>query len=180
MKRFILSLLVFPLILSACSSTDSGKADGEGDGTLSETDLNAKREGRFGSGGIPIAEGEGMFRDIPFDYDSSMLSDIARQDLEANSKVLLENPHLTVTLEGHCDERGTNEYNMALGEQRARAVKTALIGLGVSGSKLTTISYGEELPLDPGHDESAYAQNRRVHLSAGSDGAAAGSKTSRY
>lgn len=178
--RVRLAVFLFCIIfsVSGCSWFKSNKADGEGNG-LSEADLNAQREGRFGSGGIPIAEGEGMFRDIHFDYDSTSISDTARQDLEYNAQVLQGKSEWRIQLEGHCDERGTAEYNLALGSERARGVKEALIALGVSSSKLDTISYGEEVPLDPGHSESSWAKNRRVHFSAfaGSGSAGSGSTT---
>lgn len=167
----LLSLgLCFSLALSGCSSTGAGSKDGANDESgLSESDLNAQREGRFGSGSIPTPEGEGVFRDVHFDYDSSSIDDSARQDLEYNVKILQENADIHVTLEGHCDARGTSEYNMALGAERARSVKSALQGLGISASRLETVSYGEEVPLDPAQDEGAYAKNRRVHFSASRD-----------
>lgn len=164
-------LVAATLTLSGCSWFGSGSGDGEG---LSESELAAQREGRFGSGSIPTAEGEGMFNDISFGYDSYAIDDHARMDLEANARTLSQQQGLRITLEGHCDERGTVEYNMALGAERAKAVKSALIALGVSGSRLDTISYGEEIPLDPGHDETAYAKNRRVHFSVGQDNPSAG------
>ena len=152
------------LTFVGCSSKGSGK-DGLEEG-LSEADLNAQREGRYGSGSIPTAEGEGMFRDIRFDYDSARVDDDARMDIEYNAKVLRENSDLKVQVEGHCDERGTAEYNLALGAQRAKAVRDMLLSLGILASRIETISYGEEVPLDPGHNESAWAQNRRAHFSA--------------
>jgi peptidoglycan-associated lipoprotein len=121
-----------------------------------------------------------MFRDIHFGYDSYAIDDQARMDLESNARVLSDNKDLSITLEGHCDERGTAEYNMALGAERARSIKSALIALGVQSRRLDTISYGEEIPLDPGHDEMAWAKNRRVHFSVGQNGAATGASESRY
>lgn len=170
---FSAALLVM-VAASGCWNKSSGSADGEGDGSISESDLDAQREGRFGSGSIPSAEGDGMFRDIRFDYDSSAVDSGAQSDLSYNVDVLEKNPGLKVVLEGHTDERGTNEYNMALGADRARAIKNALISMGVSSSRLETVSYGEEIPLDPGHDEDAYLKNRRVHFSASSSGAGKG------
>jgi peptidoglycan-associated lipoprotein len=152
------------LSLGACSLFKSGSKD-SGSGALSDQDLNAQREARFSEGGIPLAEGEGIFRDVNFDYDSSLINDLARQDVEYNVQILKANPDVKVQVEGHCDERGTAEYNMALGARRARAVQEALISLGVSGARLDTISYGSEVPLDPGHNESAWAKNRRAHFS---------------
>ena len=78
---------------------------------------------------------------------------------------MLQNEGIKVEVEGHCDERGTNEYNMALGERRATAAADYLRSLGVSGDRMRTVSYGEELPLDPRHNEEAWAKNRRVHFS---------------
>lgn len=160
-------LTVGLLVLAGCSSLGSGKkgADGENGQGLSESDLNAQREGRFGEGNIPTAEGEGMFRDINFEYDSSAISDLGRQNIEYNAQMLQSHKNLKIQLEGHCDERGTAEYNLALGNRRARSVYDVLIALGLPASRLQTISYGAEVPLDPAHTESAWARNRRVHFS---------------
>ncbi|MCO6429740.1 MAG: peptidoglycan-associated lipoprotein Pal [Deltaproteobacteria bacterium] len=154
---------------TACSLFGSGsKKAGEDDLALSEADL----EKRYAMGNIPLAESEGMFRDVHFDYDSSGINDAARQTIEYNLQVLQSNPAYSVRLEGHCDERGTAEYNLALGAERARAVRDVLTSYGISANRISTITYGEEIPLDPGHDEFAYAKNRRVHfaLSQGSSG----------
>lgn len=78
---------------------------------------------------------------------------------------LRSNFDVAITIEGHCDERGTNAYNLALGERRAESVKTFLAGLGIDQSRLATISYGEERPLDPGHGETSWSRNRRAHFS---------------
>ncbi len=180
MKRLHSLLLTPLLVLSVTSATGCswfGSGSGE-EGELSESDLAAQREGRFGSGNIPTAEGDGMFRDVHFGFDSYSVEEESQNDLEANARTLKTRP-MTITLEGHCDERGTVEYNMALGAARAKAVKNALVNLGVPSSQVDTISYGEEIPLDPGHDEAAYAKNRRVHFSPG-DTAAAAPKTSHY
>ena len=105
-----------------------------------------------------------QLQDVFFDYDQSSLRGDARRVLDANAAVLKSMEGGVVTLEGHCDERGTVEYNLALGERRARAAKQYLVGLGVSDTQLHTISYGEERAFAPGHDESAWSQNRRVHF----------------
>ncbi|MCA9728588.1 MAG: peptidoglycan-associated lipoprotein Pal [Candidatus Eisenbacteria bacterium] len=102
-------------------------------------------------------------QDIFFDYDQFALRGDARRVLDANASVL-KSDGSSVMLEGHCDERGTVEYNLALGEKRARSAKQYLVGLGVADSQMRTISYGEERPFAPGHDESAWSQNRRVHF----------------
>jgi peptidoglycan-associated lipoprotein len=168
-KSLLFSLVVITstTTLSGCSWFKSGSSDGDESG-LSESDLAAQREGRFGAGNIPTAEGDGMFRDVNFSFDSYAIEGMARNDLEANAKILSDQSSMKVVLEGHCDERGTVEYNMALGAERARAVKTALVALGIPSSRIDTVSYGEEIPLDPSSSEDAYAKNRRVHFSVGS------------
>jgi peptidoglycan-associated lipoprotein len=160
----LLALLI--LTTSGCSLFGGGKKKDGDDSSLSESDLAANQADRFGSGTIPTAEGEGLFRDIHFDYDSSAIGDTARQDIEYNSQVLQSNPDIRVTLEGHCDERGTEEYNLNLGASRARSVRDVLSSLGIAKSKIDTISYGENVPLALGHDEASYAKNRRVHFAA--------------
>jgi peptidoglycan-associated lipoprotein len=99
-----------------------------------------------------------------FEYDSSEITPEGRSVLDANASVLKGNGGWTVTIEGHCDERGTAEYNLALGERRAVAARAYLLSLGVSADRLRTVSYGKEFPFDPGHDESAYTKNRRAHF----------------
>lgn len=101
---------------------------------------------------------------IYFDFDKYNLLPLAQQVLQRKAKWLRNNPDVSVIIEGHCDERGTNEYNLALGDRRAESAKTYLINLGIAGSRLTTISYGEELPVDSGHNEVAWAKNRQAHF----------------
>ena len=103
-------------------------------------------------------------KDIYFEFDSIRLTPEAQQILTQKANWLQENPGVMVTIEGHCDNRGTNEYNLALGEGRAQSAKTFLIDLGVDPGRLDTISYGEERPLDPHQTEDAWAKNRRVHF----------------
>jgi peptidoglycan-associated lipoprotein len=100
-------------------------------------------------------------RTIYFDYDSYMLRPDARTTLKENAELINRVPGVMVQIEGHCDERGTQEYNLALGEKRALATREYLIQLGVPGDRLITITYGEEDPVDPGHNEAAWAKNRR-------------------
>ena len=102
--------------------------------------------------------------DIYFEFDSIQLAPEALEILTKKGEWLRENPAATVTIEGHCDNRGTNEYNLALGEGRAQSAKTYLMDLGIDISRLNTISYGEERPLDPQQTESAWAKNRRAHF----------------
>ena len=101
---------------------------------------------------------------IYFDFDRYSLRPDARDTLKENAEKIKQAPNVFVQIEGHCDERGTQEYNFALGESRALAARQYLIKLGVSGDRLITISYGEEAPADPGHDEAAWAKNRRCEF----------------
>lgn len=99
-----------------------------------------------------------------FELDSSELSAEAQRALTDNATLMKSNPAWTVSIEGHCDERGTPEYNLALGERRAIAARAYLISLGIPESRLRTVSYGKEFPFDPGHDDAAYSKNRRAHF----------------
>ena len=110
------------------------------------------------------ATAEVNIRDINFDFDQSNIRPDAREILKANADVFLKNSTATIMIEGYCDERGTAEYNLALGERRAQEAKKYLINLGTKASQIKTISYGEERPLDPGHNEEAWANNRRAHF----------------
>lgn len=104
------------------------------------------------------------FENVQFEYDSTHISASERGKIEAVSDYLRANPKVGVIAEGHCDERGSLEYNMSLGERRALAVRAYLIGLGIDGSIVQTKSYGEEKPLALGSDEASWAQNRRVEF----------------
>jgi len=102
--------------------------------------------------------------DIHFDFDKYNIRPDAAEILKKKAEWLKEHPNVHVLIEGHCDERGTEEYNLALGERRANSTKQFLIGLGVDASCISTISYGEERPIDPRHNEEAWAKNRRCHF----------------
>jgi peptidoglycan-associated lipoprotein len=103
-------------------------------------------------------------RPVFFEYDSSELSTEAQRALDSNAAVLKQYSTWAVTIEGHCDERGTAEYNLALGERRAVNARAYLVSLGISNDRLRTVSYGKEFPFDPGHGEAAFAKNRRAHF----------------
>lgn len=112
---------------------------------------------------------EELNRDSPLDavffgYDSAVLNADGREVLQRNADVLVRQATWVITVEGHCDERGTPEYNLGLGERRALAVRDHLITLGVNAGRIRTVSYGKEFPFDPGHDEAAWAANRRAHF----------------
>ena len=105
-----------------------------------------------------------LLEPVFFVLDSAELDDRGRQTVEANADLLSRFPTWSVTIEGHCDERGTPEYNLALGERRAQATQRYLVELGLDAGRVRTVSYGKEFPFDPGHDEAAWAANRRAHF----------------
>ncbi|PLX51484.1 MAG: peptidoglycan-associated lipoprotein [Desulfobulbaceae bacterium] len=138
------------------ASRDTGETAGSyesldsGNGMATAGDYNIL-EGRTHEGMVPIY----------FDFDKSNIRADQRERIEANAEFMKNNSDLKITIEGNCDERGTNEYNIALGERRAQSAKKYLINLGVPADNLYTVSYGEERPLLYGHDEYSWAQNRR-------------------
>jgi peptidoglycan-associated lipoprotein len=103
-------------------------------------------------------------QDVFFAFDVYELSPEARDILAKDADILKDNPGTTITIEGHCDERGTREYNLGLGERRANSAKNYLVSLGISSSRIRTITYGEDRPFDEGHNERAWAKNRRAHF----------------
>ncbi len=112
---------------------------------------------------------EDINRDSPlkpvyFLYDSDELDEVGRQTLSEDAELLKRYASWVITIEGHCDERGTAEYNLSLGDRRALAAKNYLVSLGVSADRLRTVSYGKEFPLDSGHGEAAWSKNRRAHF----------------
>jgi peptidoglycan-associated lipoprotein len=149
-----LSLLAGLLLLAACSSSPSntGTASGTGAGTAATSSIVP------GSAQDFIQNvGDRVF----FDFDKSAIKPEGQQTLQRQAQWLQKYPNVTVTLEGHCDDRGTREFNLALGERRATAVRNALVALGVSANRVKTISYGKERPAVLGDNEAAWAQNRR-------------------
>jgi peptidoglycan-associated lipoprotein len=99
-----------------------------------------------------------------YEFDSAEMSADGQASLAKNAEVLKQNATWVVSIEGHCDERGTAEYNLALGERRALAARTYLVSLGIAPDRLRTVSYGKEFPFDPGHTETSWAKNRRAHF----------------
>src|SRR5882672_5249938 len=146
------------LLLAACSSSKPDDAGAGGAGYPGGA--GAGGASRFGPGSqqdLAATAGDRVF----FAYDSSEISGEAQQILERQSQWLRRYPNVSVTIEGHTDERGTREYNLALGERRAQAVKNVLAALGIPAARISTISYGKERPSIPHSDETSYAQNRR-------------------
>ena len=114
----------------------------------------------------PVAKisDEVMQEDIYFEFDKSTLTPAAQDNLLQKAEWLRENADATATIEGHCDDRGTNEYNLALGDRRANSARSFLTDMGIDSSRLRTISYGEEMPVDSGKNDEAWAKNRRAHF----------------
>jgi peptidoglycan-associated lipoprotein len=130
---------------------------------LAALDADSARSEDFSVTDPNTLEG-GPLEDVLFEYDQATLTDRARAVLEKHALWLQSHRAAKVTVEGHCDERGTAEYNLALGDQRARAARDYLVSLGVAADRLNTVSYGKERPLDPLNSEAAYSRNRRAHF----------------
>jgi peptidoglycan-associated lipoprotein len=151
-----LTLLAAVLLVAACAEDQTNKSDTTG------TDTSAGRQTTTtAQPGSEIDLQQNVGDRVFFDYDRSDIKPEGRQVLERQADWLKKYANVTVTIEGHCDERGTREYNLALGERRANAVKKMLVALGVAGNRVSTISYGKERPAVPGSTEAAWAQNRR-------------------
>ena len=155
------------LFVAACATTPKDSADSSGSGS-SSSGSDVSSEGTItettGSGIVSGSQEDLIvnFGDrVFFGYDSSDLDSDALELLQDQVAWLKQNSDVTVTIEGHCDERGTREYNLALGEKRAQAVKNYLIGLGINPDRVSTISYGKERPAVVGSNDGAWAQNRR-------------------
>jgi peptidoglycan-associated lipoprotein len=171
LTRFFLILSVL-IVVTACSSTDDSVIPGEGDiaarESISTTDGTMVGseyvDGSQLGGPVPGTQEDLVVNvgdRVLFDYDSSALSSDGRQTLMGQAKWLQQHPNLYVTIEGHCDERGTREYNLALGERRANSARDYLIALGVEPSRINVISYGKERPAVAGSDAESWSQNRR-------------------
>ena len=128
-----------------------------------EASLQQKKE-PAGIQGAGEVRDSSLLKDVHFDFDKYDIRPADADIMKENASILMKNPNLKIQVEGHCDERGTVEYNLALGERRANSVRKYLVSLGVPADRLSVISYGKEMPLDPGHNEAAWAMNRRAHL----------------
>lgn len=159
----VLGVVLALAMVSGCSSKKKGEVDGGEAGWGTEEGLDGQSSlNQFEAQGT-VASG-GQFEDVYFDYDSSTLSSSVRESIRRNADWLSRNTGTSVEIEGHCDERGTSEYNLALGARRAKAVRDALIAQGISASRLSTVSYGEELPVCRESNDSCWQRNRRGHL----------------
>jgi len=122
------------------------------------------REDSIASASLDDLNRNSPIKPVFFAYDSSDITPDGKGILDSNAVALKKYPSWTITIEGHSDERGTAEYNLALGERRAVAARAYLVSLGIPAERLRTVSYGKEFPFDPGHDEAAYEKNRRAHF----------------
>lgn len=158
-------LIALPLTLAACSTTKSTSGTDQGMGANSGVQSGAGSEMTVEQAeAARLAQLRAENKVIYFDYDSNAIRPEYNDILANHGKFLASNPNIHVVINGHTDERGSPEYNIGLGERRAKAVATILMSYGVSPSQIETVSYGEERPADPGHDEEAWAKNRRAEL----------------
>jgi len=156
--------VILAVVSVGCSAKKKGAAAGAAGGGVGEeglapgSSLERYKQGTLGTGE------EGPLKDIHFAFDSADLDEQARGLLRDDASWLKDHSRAKVEIEGHCDERGTVEYNLALGTRRAGAAKEYVVALGIPADRLTTISYGEELPLCHEHNEECWQKNRRVHF----------------
>jgi peptidoglycan-associated lipoprotein len=147
----------------ATASQSSRRGEGQSAGPReSNTDTSSLKQ--LQEGKAPVTPASSPLKDIFFEFDHADLRPDARDTLRANADWLRTNPSARIEIEGHCDERGTNEYNLALGAKRAQSAKDYLVSLGIAGDRLSTISYGEEIPVCREHVESCWRQNRRARF----------------
>ena len=178
-KTFALPLIAVSLIMTGCatrkpttdlnndpsSNVPSTSTTVNTSGLSEDAALNAQNLAGASAKGVTEANKSFLAkRVVHFDYDSSELSNEDFQTLQAHAQFLNANANTKIALTGHTDERGTREYNMALGERRAKAVQSYLITNGVNATQLEAVSYGKEMPINAGHNEAAWKENRRVEL----------------
>jgi peptidoglycan-associated lipoprotein len=156
-----MTALAAALLLAACSSTPEETASTTGDGTTTASSTTSGMTTTAVTPGSAAEFVQNVGDRVFFGYDSYELTTDAQATLERQATWLKTYPAVTIVVEGHCDERGTREYNLALGERRAAAVANYLVALGVDPNRIQTISYGKERPAVDGHDETAWSQNRR-------------------
>ena len=158
MRFKIVTMIAAAALLSACSTAPSDQGDATASSASSGAAASSVKAPIAGSQqDLVVNVGDRVF----FGFDKYDLTPTARNTLQMQAAWLTANPSVNITIEGHCDERGTREYNLALGERRANASRDYLLSLGVADSRITTISYGKERPVALGANENAWAQNRR-------------------
>lgn len=176
MKKLVVLLLTAALCMSLGMVTGCSKEKVAGPGAMTADEqarLAAERERRLREARMAEEQARSSEQslreifenqDIFFDYDAYDLSAEAKQILNDKAQYMIQHPDVMIIVEGHCDERGSNAYNLALGEKRARSCEQYLIAMGVTPERIEVVSYGEEKPLVLGHTEEAYAANRRAHF----------------
>ncbi|MEE2694471.1 MAG: peptidoglycan-associated lipoprotein Pal [Pseudomonadota bacterium] len=179
MQSKLLTLVGILLIVAGCETATEEAIESGGEGTAStvagtdvvgaDTRSNIVEPGNVSSAEVAAVDPTMSFQEkflqqagdrVFFDFDKAVVRADGEETLRMQATFLKQNPGLTMTIAGHCDERGTREYNLALGERRANAARNYLISLGISPGRLSTISYGKERPIVLGHNEAAWAQNR--------------------
>lgn len=167
----ILGLVLLVAVVAASGMVGCKKkpktGSGVGNGDYGSVLGPAEGEGVYGTLTNPddLQAMASQFEAVYFEYDSSQVASSERSKLEAVAEYLRGSANVGLIVEGHCDERGSNEYNLALGERRAQAVRAYIIGLGIAADRIKTVSYGEEQPVAFGHDDEAWRQNRRAQFS---------------
>lgn len=162
--RWLILLLALVFIIPACAKKEVAPPIEEVEPPAEEVTPLEEVEEEPVEEPVEIEPEPIVLEDILFDFDKYNIKEEFKGVLAANAEILLNNPDAKLLIEGHCDERGTNEYNLALGERRAKTVIEFYTTYGVDASRLSMISYGEERPFDTGHNEEAWAKNRRAHM----------------
>jgi len=176
-KYAALAFLLVALVATGCSKKQTVKSDADAGAPAGETAVKeapaaetpaqpvmTAKQAEAARGVAVTEEKSSPFADVRFDFDKSDLRDDAKKTCQEVAAYMKKNAGKKLLIEGHCDERGTAEYNMALGDRRATSVKNYLVSLGVPTASLSTVSFGKERPLDPAHTEDAWAKNRRAHF----------------
>jgi peptidoglycan-associated lipoprotein len=156
-----------PAILTSPSPAESTDSSREQDFSRNDTDREIQPIGEESTNFTDLGNEwieTGPLADIHFNYDQYQLTALSQSILGGHAAWLKSHPGVRLRIEGHCDERGTVEYNLALGDRRASSARDYLVQLGIDPARLTTSSFGKERPVDPGHDEEAWARNRRAHF----------------
>ena len=180
-KWAVLALSVAALVATGCAKKQTVKSEGTqgpaagAPAAVAEAPVKAppapaapappEKVASAAEAGVAVTEEKASrFDDVLFDFDKSEVTEAGRKTSQVVADYMKKNPKAMLLIEGHCDERGTAEYNMALGERRATAVMNYIASLGIPKAALSTVSFGKEKPLDPGHNEGAWAKNRRAHF----------------
>lgn len=162
-------ILIAAVVVAMVGCTKPKKADGDGgaeglsDSSSTSAPTLAEKEIGVDSQGSDSGRINGL-KTVFFEYDQARLSETAKRSLAGNAEWMKNNPNFTMQIEGHTDSRGSTEYNLSLGERRAKSVRQYMEGLGIEGRRLTIISYGEEKPMEQGENESAWGKNRRANF----------------